>query len=351
MAAGKILQIKRGVAGSLVALAAGELGLTTDTKLLYIGNGATNDLVGGIGVVRDVAAGITLLNADLTLKNAPSTDLMAATKKYVDDKAAASAAGLDIKDSVRAATIAAGTLATSFANGSVIDTVTLATGNRILIKNQASGVDNGIYTVNASGAPTRATDFATGVISAGAFCFIEEGSQADTGWIMTNTGVVTVGTSTLVFTQFNAAGTGNVVGPASNYFDNELVLFNGLTGKLIKGSNTAVSAYGLALIDDGSFAAQLITLGLTATAAELNQLDGITLTGNNSGDQTLSGLGGIASSIFTAKGNLLAASASATPVAIAIDTDGKVLTAHSAAASGIDWETLIAFDMDFGAFA
>src|SRR5664280_536796 len=54
---------------------------------------------------------------------------------------------------------------------------------------------------------------------------------------------------------------------------------------------SAISAAGAELINDANAAAQLATLGLTATAAELNQLDGVTLTGNNSGDQTLSGLG------------------------------------------------------------
>lgn len=62
------------------------------------------------------------------------------------------------KDPVRAATTANGTLATSFQNGSNIDGVALATGNRILIKNQSNGVENGIYVVNATGAPTRAAD-------------------------------------------------------------------------------------------------------------------------------------------------------------------------------------------------
>src|SRR5436190_10072507 len=84
----------------------------------------------------------------------PSTGTDAANKNYVDG----AVNGLDWKSSVRAATTATGTLATAFANGQVIDGVTLATGDRILIKNQSTGSENGIYTVNASGAPTRATD-------------------------------------------------------------------------------------------------------------------------------------------------------------------------------------------------
>lgn len=62
------------------------------------------------------------------------------------------------KDPVRVATVVNGTLATTFANGQNIDGVTLATGDRILIKNQSTVSENGIYVVNASGAPTRASD-------------------------------------------------------------------------------------------------------------------------------------------------------------------------------------------------
>lgn len=65
----------------------------------------------------------------------------------------------DAKDSVVCATTANGTLATAFENGDTVDGIVLATGNRILIKNQSAPAENGIYTVNASGAPTRATDF------------------------------------------------------------------------------------------------------------------------------------------------------------------------------------------------
>ena len=131
-----------------------------------------------------------------------STDVV--TKGYLDGVTA----GLDIKDSVRAATTAAGTLASSFANGEAIDGITLATNDRILIKDQTSGAENGIYTVNASGAPTRATDFdANSEVTGGAFTFVEEGStNADNGFVMTNDGSVTVGTTALTFTQFSGAG-------------------------------------------------------------------------------------------------------------------------------------------------
>lgn len=146
--------------------------------------------------------GSTLSN--IRVATTPSDINDAASKSYVD----ATANGLDVKSSVRAATTAAGTLASDFANGDAIDGVTLATNDRILIKDQASGSENGIYTVNASGAPTRATDFdADAEVTAGAFTFVEEGTtNGDTGHVLSTNGSITVGSTAITFTQFSGAG-------------------------------------------------------------------------------------------------------------------------------------------------
>lgn len=109
--------------------------------------------------------------------------------------------GRDFKDSVRAATTAAGTLATSFANTSVIDGVTLVTGNRILLKDQAVGADNGIYVVQAAGAPVRATDADTSAkVTANMSVLVEEGTvNADKQITLTTNNPITLGTTALVF--------------------------------------------------------------------------------------------------------------------------------------------------------
>lgn len=116
--------------------------------------------------------------------------------------------GMTWKSAVRAATTAAGTLSSSFANGSVIDGVTLVTGDRILLKNQASGSENGIYTVNASGAPTRATDAdASNEVPPGMVVPIAEGTaNADTLWILTTNGPITLGTTALAFSKIPIGG-------------------------------------------------------------------------------------------------------------------------------------------------
>ena len=146
--------------------------------------------------------GTTLSQARVATTPANAND--AASKSYVDS----TASGLDVKNSVRAATTGNGTLASAYANGQTIDGVSLATGDRILLKDQTDASENGIYTVNASGAPTRATDFDTDAeVTSGAFTFVEEGtSNADNGFVLSTNGSITVGTTNLAFTQFSGGG-------------------------------------------------------------------------------------------------------------------------------------------------
>jgi hypothetical protein len=136
----------------------------------------------------------------------PTSAQDAATKSYVD----ATASGLDVKASVRVATTAPLTALSSDAeDGDTIDGVLLVAGDRILIKNQSIASENGIYVVQSNNAPVRATDFdTTAEVTAGAFTFVEEGTtNADTGWVLTTNGTITVGTTNLAFSQFSGAGT------------------------------------------------------------------------------------------------------------------------------------------------
>ena len=134
----------------------------------------------------------------------PTDDAHAATKGYVD----AARSGLDVKQSVRAATTIAVLLASGLENGDTIDGVTLATGDRVLVKNQSTASENGIYVVQSTGAAVRATDFdGAGEVSGGAFTFVEDGTaNADSGWVVTSDGAITVGTDAITWVQFSGAG-------------------------------------------------------------------------------------------------------------------------------------------------
>jgi len=139
----------------------------------------------------------------ITNLSTPTADGDAVTKAYAD----ALRSGLDVKQSVRAATTANITLSGT----QTIDGVAVIAGDRVLVKNQTSGLQNGIYVV-AAGSWTRATDAdADAEINAGMFAFVEEGTAgADTGWVLSNNAPTTVGTTALTFAQFSGAGSFSV---------------------------------------------------------------------------------------------------------------------------------------------
>ena len=136
----------------------------------------------------------------------PSADGHAATKGYVDS----ARSGLDVKQSVRVATTAAINLSSDLEAGDVVDGVTLVAGDRVLVKNQGTASENGIYVAvaSAAGAASRATDADSNTeVTAGMFTFVEEGTvNADSGFVLTTDGPITLGSTSLVFVQFSGAG-------------------------------------------------------------------------------------------------------------------------------------------------
>lgn len=156
------------------------------------------------------------------------TDLV--TRQQLDN----SVAGLAWKQPVRVATTTNGTLASAYANASAVDGVTLATGDRILLKNQTAGAENGIYTVNASGAPIRATDANTTAELNAATAYVTQGTtNADKSFTQTADSI-TLDTTALNFSQ---------VGGGTSYLAG-----NGLS---LTGSTFAVVA-GAGIVADGT---------------------------------------------------------------------------------------------------
>lgn len=158
---------------------------------------------------------ISLNSQRITSIATPSVGTDAANKDYVD----AARMGMDVKESVRAATTANITLSAP----QTIDGVAVIAGDRVLVKNQSSGATNGIYVV-AAGAWTRATDASTSAeVNPGMFCFVEEGTtNADSGWILSTNAAIILDTTPLVFTQFSGAGSytaGNGLTQTGNTFN------------------------------------------------------------------------------------------------------------------------------------
>ena len=198
----------------------------------------------------------------------PTSAQDAATKAYVDSVQE----GLDVKDAVRVATTANITIATALNVGDTLDGVTLADGDRVLVKDQSTASENGIYIAGAS--PARSDDFAAGIHASGAFFFVEEGTaNADNGFVCTtDDSADTVGTHNLVFTQFSGAGqitagaamtkTGNTLDVAVDDSSIEVnsdalrVKASGITNAMLAGSISAAKLTldgpgGLANIDGG----------------------------------------------------------------------------------------------------
>lgn len=136
--------------------------------------------------------------------SAPSADLDVANKAYVDS----ARAGLDVKQSVKVATTGPITLSTGLEAGDQIDGYTLVAGDRVLVKDQDTASENGIYVVASSGAPSRATDADSNAeVTAGLFTFVERGDlNGDSGWVLITDSPINVGSTGLEFSLFSVAG-------------------------------------------------------------------------------------------------------------------------------------------------
>lgn len=251
---------------------------TLDTTS-YLSSISAGDVTTALGYTPVDKAGDTMTGL-LILSGDPVTNLGAVTKQYVDGVAA----GLNVHASCQTATTAtlasssAGTITYNNGTGGVGATLTTtgsfatiggyttSNGNRILVKNEADAITNGVYTRTSATVLTRATDFdnsPVGEITAGDFMFIVAGTLAGTNWAQTTDGTIVVGTSAINFTQLSGPGVysaGTGIDISSNIISNTGVLSNvagtgisvsGATGNVtitntgvtsaVAGSNISVS--------------------------------------------------------------------------------------------------------------
>jgi hypothetical protein len=214
------------------------------------------------------------MTGDITLPGNPTQALHAATKAYVDSLGE----GLHIHASCVAATTANVSIATDLEVGDIVDGVTLAEGDRVLVKSQTNAAQNGIYIVQSSGAALRASDFnEPQEVDGGDFIFVTGGSLYDnTGWVQTTTNVVTIGTDPITFTQFSGAGTytaGNGLELTGTIFSIDtdttvdLSTTQTLTNKTIDAGNNTISNIPNASLDNSSITinGESVALGGTAT--------------------------------------------------------------------------------------
>lgn len=147
------------------------------------------------------------MTAALVLAGDPTTALHAASKQYVDAVRTyvdSMLSGLDAKPDVRLASNTNHALT----GPQTVDGVAVVTGDRILLKNQTAGAENGIWVANTTGAWTRATDADTAAKIKDMYTFVAGGAvegNRDTGWLLT-TDAITIGTTALVYGQFSGPG-------------------------------------------------------------------------------------------------------------------------------------------------
>lgn len=211
----------------------------------------------------------------------PTIDSHAATKSYVDSIAA----GLNVKASVKVATTANITLS----NTQTIDGVAVAIGDRVLVKDQSVGTQNGIYVV-ASGAWTRAIDFdgtPTSEVTSGSYTLATQGTtQSATGFVLITNDPITLGSTAQVWSAFQAASsytagsgisiTGNVIANTAPGISGTNISFNDTTAALKLGQDGG-SVSGILTSGDG--------LGLSiypATYAGVTPGANVTITGGQS---------------------------------------------------------------------
>lgn len=245
--------------------------------------GTTSISYGTPGVVTIANAVRVKYSASQTF--APVTDDNAlVTKSYTD----AVASGLTPHTSVSA--IAASNVALTGAQ--TIDGVALVATNRVLLIGQTNPIENGVWVV-AAGAWARGADLPAGSSAVGAYFFAAGGTGVyeDTGWVCsTAAGSDLVGTNGIAFVQFSSAGV--------------ITAGNGISKTV-----NALSVNGGAIVASGS---------------------GLAVDGTNAWQIRIP---------LTGKGYLLSASAADTAALLAPGSDGQVLVANSAAASGLQWVT------------
>ena len=186
----------KGLITGITALVASDIPSLTHTKISDFDTGVQTNRIDQLA---NPTGSLDLNSQKITNLADPTSAQDAVTKSYAD----ALTSGLDVKESCKVATTANITLSGT----QTIDGVAVSADERVLVKDQSTGAQNGIYLCK-SGSWSRASDFDSDTeVTSGAFTFVEQGSvNADAGFVLTTDGTITVGTTALSFTQFSGAG-------------------------------------------------------------------------------------------------------------------------------------------------
>jgi hypothetical protein len=231
----------------------------------------------GLGTIATQNANnVALTGGTITGLGDPSSTSDAATKNYVDNLVA----GLRTRAVARVASTTNVNISTGLENGDTLDGITLVTGNRVLLKDQSTASQNGLYTVVASGAASRDTEYDTISELAGQLILVSEGStHADDLFLCTTDTSATLGSSSISYTQVfpSSGGTVTSVGLADAGSSEFTVTNSPVTGSgtiniaVNSISNTKVSGLGsAATLNVGTSANNIVQLNGSAQLPAVN---------------------------------------------------------------------------------
>ncbi len=261
---------------------AGITSLSVDNLTLNGNEVSSTNTNGDISLNPNGSGVVDVNNSRISNITDPTQAQDAATKGYVD----AVKQALDIKESAHVATTANITLSGT----QTIDGIAVVAGDRVLVKNQTAGADNGIY-VAAAGAWSRAADAnTTSEVTPGMFVFVEEGTvSGDNGFVLTTDAPITLDTTSLTFTQFSGAGqivAGDALSKSGNTInvndDNKTLEVSGDTLRIKGITQTAIGDLIIGKASNGGYsrlakpgsAGALLTMNTSGAASWTSTIDG-----------------------------------------------------------------------------